>query len=554
MITSNKYMFNNLIENDYKKLVSLNHRKKFAQFFTPYYFADLMAKWILGNKNLKTVLEPAFGLGVFSRAILNYKEDIDIQGFEIDSEIYQNAKLYFENTDNVKIVLKDYMFNDWKNKYDGIVCNPPYFKFHDYDNKAILQEIEKNLKFKLNGFTNLYTLFLLKSIYQLNPSGRCAFIVPSEFLNSDYGKLVKSYLLKSTTLRHLIVINFEENVFEDALTTACIILCSNDNLTDKVQFTYINSSKDLNKIEKVISSYPNSSRTEATYSMQEINPKVKWKVYYQRQNGSRFNHLIPFSTYAKVVRGIATGANNYFTFNLSKAKEFGISEKDLLPCICSSKDIKKPFFTTIDFEILKKDDKKTFLFNPQNIDNINVQQYIKKGESENIDKKHLTANRSPWYSLENRKPSPILVSVFNRTGLRFVRNEANVSNLTSFHCVYVKDNNLISNVSIDLLFAYLLTNTAREIFEDNSREYGDGLRKFEPNDLNNAMMLNLDILDEYEIKEILNYYDNYRKGQDCLDQIDQIFIKKFGKQPQTSKKYNKKVITNIKSNVQVKVS
>ena len=62
----------NEIEREYSKFTSIEHRKKFAQFFTPFPIADLMAKWLLGNENLKTVLEPAFGLGVFSRALLNY--------------------------------------------------------------------------------------------------------------------------------------------------------------------------------------------------------------------------------------------------------------------------------------------------------------------------------------------------------------------------------------------------------------------------------------------------------------------------------------------------
>ncbi len=59
---------------------------------------------------------------------------------------------------------------------------------------------------------------------------------------------------------------------------------------------------------------------------------------------------MPFSTYAKVVRGIATGSNEYFTFNISKAKEFGIEEQYLLPCICSAKDAKSSFFTAQDLK------------------------------------------------------------------------------------------------------------------------------------------------------------------------------------------------------------
>lgn len=540
MIVTKEHITNNSIETDYSKSVSIEHRKKFAQFFTPFSIADLMAKWILGNKNLKTVLEPAFGLGVFSRAILHYNENVEIKGFEVDTTIYENAKQHFDDIENVNLLLQDYMYNDWKNKYDGIICNPPYFKFHDYDNKNILKEIETNLKCKLNGFTNLYTLFLLKSIHQLSPNGRCAYIIPSEFLNSDYGKLVKTFLIKSKALRHIIVIDFEENVFDDALTTASIILCANDNLTDRVQFSNIQSLDDLSKIDDIIANYPNFLDSEQTYNFSELNPDIKWKTYYQKQNSIRFKNLVPFSTYAKVVRGIATGSNEYFTFNISKAKKIGIEEQHLLPCICSAKDAKTSFFTTQDFEELKKTDKSVFLFNAQNSTEENIKKYIQKGEEEEINKRFLTASRTPWYSLENRKPAPIWVSVFNRTGLRFIRNEANISNLTSYHCIYPKQTNLFSEIDIDLLFAYLLTDTAKQIFEDNSRQYGNGLQKFEPNDLNKGMMLDLGLLDKQTQKKILDLYRQYRillldnqNGDDIINKIDKILIKQYSEESTT---------------------
>lgn len=534
MVKTTEHIVNNSIESDYSKSISLEHRKKFAQFFTPFPIANAMAKWILGNKQLKTVLEPAFGLGVFSRAILSQNKEINIKGFEVDETIFGNAKEYFDDFENVNLHLQDYMYNDWENKYDGIVCNPPYFKFHNYDNKNILKEIETNLKCKLNGFTNLYTLFLLKSIHQLSKNGRCAYIIPSEFLNSDYGKLVKTYLIKSKTLRHIIVIDFEENVFDDALTTASIILCANDNLTEKVQFSNIQSLKDLNKIDEIITKYPNFSETEQTYSFTELNPEIKWKAYYQKQNSIKFKNLVPFFTYAKVVRGIATGSNEYFTFNLSKAKEFNIDEKYLLPCICSAKDAKTSFFTKQDFEELKNNDKSVFLFNAQNSTEESVEKYIKKGENEEINKRFLTASRTPWYSLENRKPAPIWVSVFNRSGLRFIRNEANISNLTSYHCIYPKQTSLFSEIDIDLLFAYLLTDTAKQIFEDNSRQYGNGLQKFEPNDLNKGMMLDLGLLDKQISNEILKLYKEYKnlildnkKGDEIINKIDKILKEEY---------------------------
>lgn len=524
----------NQVEKDYSKITSLEHRRKFAQFFTPFQLATLMADWLLGNKNLKTVLEPAFGLGVFSRALISKKSDLSIKGFDIDEKIFAESKEIFNNTSIVELHLKDYMFNDWNNKYDGIICNPPYFKFHDYDNKTILNEIKNRLKIKLSGFTNLYTLFLLKSIYQLNPNGRLAYIIPSEFLNSDYGKHVKSALTKNNVLRHIVVFDFEENIFDDALTTACILLCSNDKHNQKVKFSTIKEIDDLELIRTYISEYPLYSIDDSTFNNNKLEPKVKWRKYYQKQNGIRYKNLIPFSNAAKVVRGIATGANEYFTFSKSKANQYGIDKKYLLPCICKAVDVRDNFFTEDNYHSLIKSDRQTYLLNANDSKDENVLKYIDFGEKTGIDKKYLTANRTPWYSLENRPPSPIWVSVFNRSGLKFIRNEANIFNLTTFHCVYPVQNSLFDNINIDVLFAYLLTDIAREIFEDNCREYGNGLQKFEPNDLNKAMMLDLTLLDKKTENKIIELYKKYREtvinkltDDGFLVEINDIFKNKY---------------------------
>jgi adenine-specific DNA-methyltransferase len=527
---SDPIITDNSLEKKYSSQVPVEHRKKYAQFFTPFTIANIMAKWLLGSKSLKTVLEPAFGLGVFSRALISQKKDIEVKGFEIDQIIFSEASSTFRELENVQIHLEDYMYNDWEKKYDGIICNPPYFKFHDYDNKKVLKEIENKLKVKLNGFTNLYTLFLLKSIYQLNPNGRIAFIIPSEFLNSDYGKLVKSSLLKSKTLRHLIIFNFENNVFDDAITTACIILCSNDDYSEFVKFTTISKLEELHKIEKLINEYPNFDSNKHAYAIKEIDPEVKWRKYYQEQNSLTFKNLVPFTSVAKVVRGIATGANEYFTFSKSKAKKFKIEDRFLLPCICKAADVKTNFFTKNDFEKLVDSDRSIFLLNGLETEDKHVLNYIKTGEKQGVNKKYLTSCRKPWFSLEKRPPAPIWVSVFNRNGLKFIRNEANISNLTTFHCIYPVQTSLFPTPNIDLLFAYLLTDTAKHIFEDNRREYGNGLQKFEPNDLNNAMMLDLSLIDCDTENKIVEIYRKYREtilnsapDETLLENINDIF-------------------------------
>lgn len=474
-----------MTEKEYVGVVGLEHRKRFAQFFTPEAIADFMARWVLDGRKKMDVLEPAFGLGAFSRSLFKQNPKVRVVGYEADETIYNYAAENVAQAGNdVLLYNEDYLRASWKDKYDGIICNPPYLKFHDYDNASLVPLVNEQLGIRLNGFTNLYTLFLLKSISQLRDGGRMAYIVPSEFLNSDYGVEVKRALLRSGVLRHVVVVDFTQCAFDDALTTACILLCHKDGSLSEVRFSHVS---DVAQLQASLADY-------SAWAADQLKPETKWKQYYEGARSAGYRHLVPFSTFAKVSRGIATGANDYFTFRESKKELYGIPERCLMRCVCHSTDVHGLFFTDDDFQRLSHLDKAVYLFNgcADGADE-HVREYISLGEETGADKRYLTASRKPWYAIENRKPSPIWVSVFNRKGLRFVRNIAGVSNLTTFHCVYDA-----GVVDIDVLFGYLVTNVAKEIFMDNSRQYGNGLVKFEPNDLNKGKAVDLRLLTEEE--------------------------------------------------------
>lgn len=478
------------LEQEYISTTPIEHRKKFAQFFTPEIIAEFMCRWVMLGKRKTHVLEPAYGLGIFSR-VLTQMDRLSVDAYEIDPVIYSKALSVIPAAVNLQN--KDYIESDWNSKYDAIVCNPPYLKFHDYDNASYIPAVNRHLDVKLNGFANLYSLFLLKSLSQLADGGRLAYIIPSEFLNSDYGVAVKRALINSNTLRHIIVIDFTECAFDEALTTSCILLCERGGCDHKVTFSVV---KQLSQLNACL-------HESAEYEAAELDPEIKWKSYYEVSNGNKYNHLVPFSTFAKVSRGIATGANDYFTFRLSKIDQYNIPRGSFRRCICHAVDVKNLIFTEDDFDRVAQQGKTVFLFDgcADNQD-LQVRQYISFGEEIGVNKKYLTACRNPWYSLEKRHPSPIWVSVFNRKGLRFVRNKAGAYNLTTFHCVYN-----ISDFDTDILFVYLITDVAKEIFMDNSRQYGGGLVKFEPNDLNNGNVVDLRLLEKEERLFLKDVYD-----------------------------------------------
>lgn len=103
-----------------------------------------------------------------------------------------------------------------------------------------------------------------------------------------------------------------------------------------------------------------------------------------------------------------------------------------------------------------------------------------------------------------------------------IRNEVGIKNLTTFHGLHL-DNN--SEDFANIMFCYLLTPVAQELLYQSRREYGDGLTKFEPNDLTKADMLDLRIIEKKDCAKILSIYREIREKNDFvrIDELDAIF-------------------------------
>jgi adenine-specific DNA-methyltransferase len=528
--------FSNELEQAYLLETSFEKRKKFAQFFTPYLIARFMAQWVLGgNRPVTKLLDPAIGLGVFIRALAeeNISADLTITGYDVDPQILRQCAAALTNVagnESINLSCRDYLFTDWHEGYDAIIGNPPYFKFQDYATRdAALREFQQRVGVNLSGFTNIYALFLLKSLSQLNRDGRCAYIIPSEFLNADYGRRVKEHLIQLKSLRYILIFDFDKKLFDEALTTSSILLFANDEQKQGVEFINVSSVSELEQLAEQLALYPRIPSLGNAVEFTSLNPSIKWRTYYQKNHTEKYSDLAPFSTYAKVSRGIATGANDFFLFTEEKAKDWHIPSNYLLPVVSKAAQVPGHFFTQADFTKLRENNKPVYLLNAKDTHSPAVNDYLFSGEHQGVHHRHLTSHRKPWYAIEKRQPSPLWVSVFSRGNWRFIKNEAGVRNLTTFHCVYL---NPLAMQNLDLFFSYLLTDISREIFSDHRREYGDGLEKFEPNDLNRAKMLNLEAIPQSAQASILKIYKKYRASclagtpdLSLLEQLNKIYSK-----------------------------
>ncbi len=486
-------------QSDYILETPINYRKDYGQFFTPSLVASIMAKWVTENKPRK-ILDPAFGLGIFYQEIrqLNLAYQWHFTAYEIDNNILSYLDS-IENHNNLIIFNQDYLVSDI-NYYDAIICNPPYMRFQKFINRhEILPKIEQQICKKLGGYSNIASIFLIKALQELKSNGRLAFILPFEFFNTGYGKEIKKMLIEKHLLKQIIIFANEKDIFPDATTTICILLCQNDHLKQDIKITNINNTQEIKEISNISDYYHHQ------LNHTQLPPQKKWtpiilSLLSEQKLPEGFCKLSEYGTFK---RGIATGANDFFALNKSKIEQLQLNDNNVCLCITKSNLIKKAIFTDKDIELLIKQDKPIYCLNIKETNNQAILNYLKLGEEKGYHERYLTKNRQPWYKLEKREPAPILFGVFNRGRLKVIRNFTNIINFTCYHGFYP---NLFGNNLIDKLFIYLISDIGQDIIKMNKRSYGNNLDKFEPGDLNDSYCPNIEqfnAMNQQKVNEII---------------------------------------------------
>ena len=497
-----------MIDDIYNMLIPQWYRRKHGQFFTPPNIAEFMVKWAL-SKNGKRILDIGVGAGVFLSKAASLLKEKSFQLIGIDTDpILLNAcfirlKLLGINIDNLTLTKDDFLFWESKDKYDVIVCNPPYIKFHGFD-RNIASKIAHEFDVQITKLTNIYALFFIRATKFIRNGGRVAFITPSEFLYTGYGEELKRFLLKNYKIVAFVLVGLEEEVFQNVMTTGLITLLEREEPEREHQVKFIklnNKQKSLADLESL------ECITEV--HQHRLDPREKWLIYFVKNNnfGKILHKLIPLFMIASVDRGIATGCNAFFTLSEKTIKMFSIPKQYLKPVIAKASHCQHYDFTYEDWDMLRKKGENVFLlycFSEQPPKSLKA--YLDYGLRLGINKRYIPSHRKVWYMVDKRKPAPILALVFSRERMRFVLNKANALNLTPFHCVYPLFDD---EVRLKALLAYLNSNICKELATYYGRIYGTGLRKLEPKDLENLPVIdvrNININERY-LKKLANLFD-----------------------------------------------
>lgn len=495
----------------YAEHAGIEHRKRFAQFFTPPPIARFMVEWILSGSSRMSVHDPAFGLGAF---LENAPMACEFSGMDIDGSVLDFYKAH-RDAGSVRLSQSDYLL-DFGAKYDNIVCNPPYLRFQKFLNRErVFREFRERLGVRLSGYTNIASAFLVKSISELNDGGRLAYIMPSEFMNADYGSMVKDWLTRDGHLDSVIEVECEHEAFGEVTTSVCIVLYDKSVKKDVVSFRRISS---LSELSKVMDRPPVSA-----VPLSRLDVEEKWGVFFvptENRVCPRLGKLQRLSEYGRFSRGIATGANRFFVLSRSDIARESLHESDCRKCITKSQQLKGLVFTDADFSRLSDADAPVYLFSPSDSPSKDALRYIRRGEDQGYNGGYITRNRKPWYKMETRDVAPILLNVFSRSGYKVVRNYSSALSLTNFHCFYP---NPLRSKYVDWLFLYLHSAIGRKILSLSKRKYGNLLDKFEPNDLNSALVPKREFFDVLGEKVLASLIGSVRNGE-CVDsRLESVF-------------------------------
>lgn len=473
-------------------------RNQMGQFATPSELAvDILryAEAQIGDDERVRFLDPSLGTGSFYSALLKVFPQRRIAaavGYEIDPHYGVPATDLWEKT-GLDLRLCDFtqaeVPSDFE-KFNLLICNPPYVRHHHIDGrekqrlKACLQ---KACNMRLSGLAGLYCYFLGISHKWLAKGGLAGWLVPSEFMDVNYGAAVRHYLLNDVTLLHLHRFDPEDAQFEDALVSSAVVWFrkAKPPLEHQVRFTY-GGSLDCPRLERLV-----PAKTLCR------NPK--WTGYPVREEADRANVPVLGDLFS-IKRGLVTGGNRYFILTLEEIERRGLPREAFRPILPSPRYLQEN-------EVAADGDgnpllgHRLFLLDCR-LEEVQIRKeypalwkYLEEGEALGVAKRYLCRHRTPWYIQEERPPAPFVCTYLGRRDtksgrpFRFILNHSRATAANVYLMLYPKGpiaRALEEDPDLKKRLWRFLNEIRPQTMLDEGRVYGGGLHKLEPRELGNV--------------------------------------------------------------------
>ncbi len=466
-----------------------------GQFWTPGWVADAMVAYVAESSDL--VFDPATGRGAFYEALLKLnKSKISFFGTDIDNEVLED-EIY--NHKNCFVEERDFIKNPPQRKFKAIVANPPYIRHHriDEETKILLKHLSTSITGNtIDGRAGYHIYFLIQALNLLEKDGKLAFIMPADTCEGKFAKNLWKWISEKFCIEGVITFDERATPFPNVDTNAMVFLIKNSKPIETLHWVKANQPYSTDLFNFISSNF----KQKKFKTIDVIDRKLKEGIATgfsraeQNHNGFKF-HLNDF---ANVMRGIATGSNEFFFLTAQQVKELQIPKEFLKRAVGRTKDATESVLTVKDVEELEKENRPTYLLSINGRDKLPkaIANYLKVGEKMGLPSRSLIQQRKPWYKMEKREVPPLLFAYLGRRNTRFIRNEAGVLPLTGFLCVYPIYND---KKFIDNLWQVLNHPDTLENLKLVGKSYGYGAIKVEPGNLS-KLPIPEHIVNQFDLK------------------------------------------------------
>lgn len=470
-------------------------RNRLGQFATPTALADDILRYareLISVDEAVSFLDPAIGTGAFYSALLRAFPPSRIReakGFEIDPHYGRPAAELWSDT-TLQLGLKDFTRENPEKRFNLLICNPPYVRHHhlvDGEKTALQVRTLQACGTRMGGLAGLYCHFLGLSHAWLVDGAVSGWLIPSEFMDVNYGQAVKRYLLERVTLLHIHRFDPNDIQFADALVSSAV-----------VWFRNARPPKD----HDVLFSFGGSLQapaTSKTVPAKALAHERKW-TRFPVADVRKATGIPTLSEFFKIKRGLATGHNEYFILPAEEVIRRQLPKECFRPILPSPRYISSDEIKA-DAEGNPMIDRPLYLLDPPYEEEEIKERfpalwnYLEEGKAEKLHERYLCSHRARWYAQEDRPPPPIVCTYLGRGDkkngrpFRFILNysKATVANVyLAMYPTAVLARAIEREPGLLRRAWEILNSITPDQLLGEGRVYGGGLHKLEPKELANV--------------------------------------------------------------------